>query len=340
MAVGVGDDDLAALIDAVDAGVIAGLVFADGVFPDDVVLADAQSLGGFLDALDVGVGVAFVFVADQNDADLDVGADSIAGGLSRSLFLGGSLLLDGFRLLDEVVRLEVVGLVLLGCVPGGTASNVMTFLAKGDVALSITITMCTTLLAPVLTPSLTLVLAGQWIDVNFWNMFISIVLVVLLPILLGIAVHTALGDRVNGLKDFLVKASTACIILVEGLCVGPNRDQFTTHGVTVVLVTVLAVALHHVLGLLAGYVTAKVFRFNEKKVRTLSLEVGLQNSGLSCTLAKTAFPDTMAILPCVIATVVHQIIGPIVASMFAAKPLPEEAEPAPEKEEAKEAVTA
>ena len=98
----------------------------------------------------------------------------------RGLFLGGSLLLDGFRLLDEVVRLEVVGLVLLGCVPGGTASNVMTFLAKGDVALSITITMCTTLLAPVLTPSLTLMLAGQWIDVNFWNMFISIVLVVLL----------------------------------------------------------------------------------------------------------------------------------------------------------------
>lgn len=148
------------------------------------------------------------------------------------------------------------------------------------------------------------------------------------------------GDRVNGLKDFLVKASTACIILVEGLCVGPNRDQFTTHGVTVVLVTVLAVALHHVLGLLAGYVTAKVFRFNEKKVRTLSLEVGLQNSGLSCTLAKTAFPDTMAILPCVIATVVHQIIGPIVASMFAAKPLPEEAEPASEKKKAKEIVTA
>lgn len=242
---------------------------------------------------------------------------------------------------DPTVRAQIaVGLVLLGCVPGGTASNVMTFLAKGDVALSITITMCTTLLAPVLTPSLTLMLAGQWIDVNFWNMFISIVLVVLLPILLGIAVHTALGDRVNGLKDFLVKASTACIILVEGLCVGPNRDQFTTHGVTVVLVTVLAVALHHVLGLLAGYVTAKVFHFNEKKVRTLSLEVGLQNSGLSCTLAKTAFPDTMAILPCVIATVVHQIIGPIVASMFAAKPLPEEAEPVSEKKKAKEAVTA
>lgn len=235
--------------------------------------------------------------------------DVLIGICSQYVFMAGfgwlvASLLSLTGVGDPTVRAQIaVGLVLLGCVPGGTASNVMTFLAKGDVALSITITMCTTLLAPVLTPSLTLMLAGQWIDVNFWNMFISIVLVVLLPILLGIAVHTALGDRVNGLKDFLVKASTACIILVEGLCVGPNRDQFTTHGVTVVLVTVLAVALHHVLGLLAGYVTAKVFRFNEKKVRTLSLEVGLQNSGLSCTLAKTAFPDTMAILPCVIATV-------------------------------------
>lgn len=225
--------------------------------------------------------------------------DVLIGICSQYVFMAGfgwlvASLLSLTGVGDPTVRAQIaVGLVLLGCVPGGTASNVMTFLAKGDVALSITITMCTTLLAPVLTPSLTLMLAGQWIDVNFWNMFISIVLVVLLPILLGIAVHTA-----------------------------------------------LAVALHHVLGLLAGYVTAKVFRFNEKKVRTLSLEVGLQNSGLSCTLAKTAFPDTMAILPCVIATVVHQIIGPIVASMFAAKPLPEEAEPVSEKKKAKEVVTA
>ena len=131
------------------------------------------------------------------------------------------------------------------------------------------------------------------------------------------------------------------IILETGRVATQAHGSVTIQcGGTVVLVTVLAVALHHVLGLLAGYVTAKVFRFNEKKVRTLSLEVGLQNSGLSCTLAKTAFPDTMAILPCVIATVVHQIIGPIVASMFAAKPLPEEAEPVSEKKKAKEAVTA
>lgn len=219
-----------------------------------------------------------------------------------------------------------VGLVLLGCVPGGTASNVMTFLAKGDVPLSITITMCTTLLAPVLTPALTLALAGQWIEVNFWNMFISIVLVVLAPILLGIALHAALGDRVDRFKGALVKISTVCIALVVGLCVGPNRTQLTSAGAGVVLITALAVTLHHLLGLASGYAIARLFKFDEAKTRALSLEVGLQNSGLSCTLAKTAFPGTMAILPCVLATVIHQIIGPVVAGTFAARPL-EAAEP-------------
>lgn len=253
----------------------------------------------------------------------------LVGVVSQYVFMAGFgwLVAQGLDLIgvgDPVVRGQIaVGLVLLGCVPGGTASNVMTFLAKGDVALSITITMCTTLLAPVFTPSLTLALAGQWIDVNFWNMFISIVLVVLLPIILGIVVHGIIGEKVDKIKNILVNISTFCIIVVVGLCVGPNGSQFTSNGLAIVLITVLAVTVHHVLGLFAGFFTAKLFKFNEKKTRALSLEVGLQNSGLSCTLAKSAFPGTMTILPCVIATVVHQIIGPIVANVFASRPLPE-----------------
>lgn len=260
--------------------------------------------------------------------------DVLIGIASQYIFMAGFgwLVAKGLLLLNigdaEICAQIAVGLVLLGCVPGGTASNVMTFLAKGDVALSITITMCTTLLAPAFTPALTLLLAGEWINVNFWNMFISIIAVVLLPILLGLGVHALLGESADKLKGFLVNLSTFCIILVVGLCVGPNRSQFTSGGISVILITVLAVALHHVLGLAAGYVVAKAFHFNEKKVRALSLEVGLQNSGLSCTLAKTAFGGTMAILPCVIATVVHQIIGPVVAGIFAARPDPDEAEAA------------
>lgn len=233
----------------------------------------------------------------------------------------------------EVCAQIAVGLVLLGCVPGGTASNVMTFLAHGDVPLSVTITMCTTLLAPALTPTLTLALAGQWIEVNFWSMFFSIVMVVLIPIFLGLGVHALLGSKVEQFKKVLVLVSTVCILLVLGMCVGPNQSSFTQNGLAIVGVTALAVLVHHVLGLVAGYGIAKAFHFNEEKTRALSLEVGLQNSGLSCTLANSAFPGTMAILPCVLATVIHQIVGPIVANLFAARdnkaPAPAVAEPLP-----------
>ena len=166
---------------------------------------------------------------------------------------------------------------------------------------------------------LTLALAGQWIEVNFWNMFFSIVVVVLLPILLGLGVHAVVGEKLEKIKKVLVLVSTVCILLVIGMCVGPNQSSFTQNGLTVVVVTMLAVLLHHVLGLVAGYAIARVFRFNEAKTRALSLEVGLQNSGLSCTLAASAFPGTLAVLPCVLATVVHQVVGPVVANLFAAR---------------------
>ncbi len=256
--------------------------------------------------------------------------DVLVGIVAQYVCMGGlgwfvAKLLTLTGLGDPVVMAEIaVGVVLLGCVPGGTASNVMAFLAKGDVPLSITITMCTTLLAPVLTPTLTLVLAGQWIDVNFWNMFISIVLVVLLPIVLGIAVHSALGEKVDAYKNVLVKVSTICIAVVLACCVGPNRSKFTSTGLVIVLLTVLAVLLHHLLGLLSGYVVGRLTGMSEAKVRTMTLEIGLQNSGLSVTLANSAFPGTMAVLPCVLATVVHQIVGPLVAGYFAQKPLEED----------------
>lgn len=219
----------------------------------------------------------------------------------------------------EVCAQVAVGLVLLGCVPGGTASNVMTFLARGDVPLSITITMCSTLLAPVLTPSLTLALAGQWVDVNFWNMFFSIVVVVLVPVLVGLGIHALVGDAIEKYKKLLVLVSTVCIVLVIGMCVGPNQASMTQNGLALVLVTAVAVLLHHLLGLAAGYTIARVFGFDEYKTRALSLEVGLQNSGLGCTLAASSFPNTLTILPCVLATVIHQVVGPVVANLYASR---------------------
>ena len=150
--------------------------------------------------------------------------DVLIGICSQYVFMAGfgwlvASLLSLTGVGDPTVRAQIaVGLVLLGCVPGGTASNVMTFLAKGDVALSITITMCTTLLAPVLTPSLTLMLAGQWIDVNFWNMFISIVLVVLAVQLKLEAAQSV--DLVNG---NLCRAGNAGA--VNGSAAGQGADE-------------------------------------------------------------------------------------------------------------------
>lgn len=220
----------------------------------------------------------------------------------------------------EVAAQVGVGLVLLGTVPGGTASNVMTFLARGDVPLSITLTMCSTLLAPVLTPALTKVLAGQWVEVDFWGMFFSIVVVVLLPVLLGLAVHTAIGEKMDKFNKILVLISTIGILLVVGLVVGPNQKAIVQNGLGLVAVTALAVLMHHVLGLIAGWFTGRFFGFSEAKTRALSLEVGLQNSGLASTLAASAFPGTLAVLPCALATIIHQVVGPIAANAFARRP--------------------
>lgn len=220
---------------------------------------------------------------------------------------------------SEIAAQIAVGLVLLGSVPGGTAANVMSFLAKGDVPLSITVIMTGTLAAPVLTPSLTLLLAGKWIEISFWNMFFSIAFVVLIPIFLGLIVHKFAGDKVDPFKKLLVLISGLCVLMVVGTCVGTNQSSFTQNGLGIVLVTVIAVLLHHLLGLVAGFAVGRIFHLSYAKSCTYSLDTGLQNSGLSCTLANSAFPGTMAILPCVLATVVHQIVGPIAANFFAAK---------------------
>lgn len=231
----------------------------------------------------------------------------------------------GAFLIAKVLRLDpalAFGLVLLGCVPGGTASNVMTFLAKGDVPLSVTTTMCTTLLAPVLTPALCYLLGGEWVQVDFWSMLQSIVMVVLIPIVAGVLVHMVLGERCEKIKKLLVLISVVSIVVIVGMCVAPNAEKFLQVSSVLVIVAVL---LHHLLGLSLGYLLCKLLHMDEKKVRALSIEVGLQNSGLAVGLAggfSASYP--MAVLPSAIATVVHQIVGSLVANFFASRKLSEE----------------
>lgn len=207
------------------------------------------------------------------------------------------------------------GLVLLGCVPGGTASNVMVYLAKGNVPLSIAMTSVSTLLAPIMTPLLLLLLAGQWMPVDPVAMFMSIVQVIIVPIILGLAIKKFFPVAVEKSLTVLPLISVAAIITIVAAVVSGNATSIAASG----LLIFTAVMLHNGFGLLLGYFTGKVLGQNEVNRRAISIEVGMQNSGLGVALA-TAHFGPMAALPSVLAAAWHNISGPILATYWSKKP--------------------
>jgi bile acid:Na+ symporter, BASS family len=218
------------------------------------------------------------------------------------------LLAKIFRLPPELA----VGVILVGTCPGGTSSNVMTYLAKGDVALSVSMTMVSTVAAPLMTPFLTWWLAGTWVQVSFWAMFWSICKVVLLPIVLGLIVHQIFGDKVTAFNDILPLISVTAIALIIGAVVGGNASKLMTSGLLVCLVVVL----HNMCGYALGFFGAKLFGMNEAKRNAVAIEVGMQNSGLAVTLAAAHFAPAAAI-PGAIFSVWHNFSGSIVANFMA-----------------------
>ncbi|KDC21496.1 sodium Bile acid symporter family protein [Bordetella bronchiseptica E014] len=204
-----------------------------------------------------------------------------------------------------------VGVILVGCCPGGTASNVMTFLARGDVALSVAITSVTTLLAPIVTPALIYLLASQWIEVSAAAMFWSIVQVVILPIVLGVLAQYLLREKVKVCVDALPLVSVAAIVAIVAAVVAGNQARIATSGLMIFAVVVL----HNGLGLLIGYLLGKACGLNVAKRKTLSIEVGMQNSGLGVALA-TAHFSPLAAVPSAIFSVWHNISGPLAATLM------------------------
>ena len=220
------------------------------------------------------------------------------------------MLVKIFRLPDELA----IGVILVGCCPGGTSSNVMTFLAKGDVALSVTITSVSTLLAPVLTPLLIKTLAGTSIDVELFAMFLSIVKVVIVPISLGFIVRKLFSDLVDKIVVALPIVSVVAILLIVGGVVSTNTEKILTTGLMVTVVVIL----HNGLGYALGYLGGKICKMPENKCRTLAIEVGMQNSGLGVSLATQHFTPEAAI-PGAIFSVWHNISGAILANILANK---------------------
>lgn len=222
-------------------------------------------------------------------------------------------------LIANILQLEpalAVGLILVGCAPSGTASNVMAFLAKGDVALSVAVASVSTLIAPIVTPILVLFLAGSFLSIDAGAMVLDIVKTVLVPVIAGLMARLFLKNLVAKALPALPWASAVVISLIVAVVVAGSASKIVAAGGIVFL----AVVLHNGFGLGLGYLAGKLGRLDDKARRALAFEVGMQNSGLAATLA-TAHFTPLAALPSAVFSLWHNISGAIVAAWLARKPL-------------------
>ena len=206
-----------------------------------------------------------------------------------------------------------LGVILVGCCPGGTASNVITYLAKGDLALSVGMTACSTLLAPVLTPLLVWLMAGTMVNVDTIGMLTSIIYVVIAPIVAGLLCQRFMPRATRSVTPYLPALSSVVIALVVGIIVGHNASRLLLGGAIVVA----AVVLHNLLGLSVGYAIGRLLRLPHPKRVALSIEVGMQNSGLASSLAVLHFAAyPLATIPGAIFSVWHNISGALAAKLY------------------------
>ena len=206
-----------------------------------------------------------------------------------------------------------VGLILVACCPGGTASNVVV-LAKANVALSVSLTLCATLIAVLLTPWLTYFYAGHYVPIDPGSLLKSILLIVLLPLTFGACLNHFFTRMSKTVGSFSPLISVVFILLIVGYILAVKRDIILEHGV--ILLT--ATGLLHLGGFLFGYLTARIFGQCARSCQTISIEVGMQNSGLGTALATKHFPAMpMAPAPCAMSAILHCLIGSVVASIWA-----------------------
>ncbi len=238
--------------------------------------------------------------------------------------------------LTHVFRLDPfmsVGIILVGCCPGGVSSNIMSFLCRGDVAYSVGMTTVSTLLSPFVTPLLVLQLAGAEIAVDAKGMFLNILLVTLLPVTLGVVINFLLSRtealrRWNGetLRPLLPVLSVCCLALIVGGVIFTVKPQLLSQGWSLIGLTLAVVTCHNFAGYLLGYGVGVLYRFPVAKKRTLSIEVGMQNAGMATVLSRNFFANpavlalnpmaALAVVPCAVSCAYHSISGTLVAAWF------------------------
>lgn len=210
-----------------------------------------------------------------------------------------------------------VGLILVACCPGGTASNVVSYIARADVALSVLMTMCSTFAAVAMTPLLTKWLAGAYVPVDAWSLFVNTLQVVVLPVTLGVLLNRCAPRVVGFVLPVAPLISVIFIALICASIIGANAQ--TVRDSALPLFT--AVALLHAGGFSLGYLMARLFKLPVLSCRTIAIEVGMQNSGLGAVLARTSFPQlALAPVPSAISASFHSIIGSVLAAWWRLHP--------------------
>ncbi len=253
----------------------------------------------------------------------------VVGKRPLDIFIGACaqfLIMPGVAwLLVHVWHLEpalALGILLVGCCPGGVSSNIMSYLCHGDVAFSVGMTCASTLLAPVMTPLLMQLTAGEIIHVDAVGMFMNILVVTILPVTIGVGLNQLLGHksffpRLQGLMPGL---SVTCLGCIVGGVISTVHDDLVSRGLMLFLWTFCVVFCHNTLGYLLGWSAGRLSGFNEAKKRTLSIEVGMQNAGLATVLAARFFAvQPLAVLPCAISCAWHSISGTLLAGLYLLK---------------------
>ncbi len=225
-------------------------------------------------------------------------------------------------LLVYVFRLEpalALGILLVGCCPGGVSSNIMSYLCHGDVAFSVGMTCASTLLAPVMTPLLMQLTAGEIIEIDAVGMFLNILIVTIIPVGIGCFLNYTYSRRkcFPTIQSLMPGLSVICLACIVGGVISTVHDALVARGLMLFLWTFAVVLCHNTLGYILGYTVGRLARFNTAKKRTISIEVGMQNAGLATVLAGTFFAaQPLSVLPCAISCAWHSISGTILAGLF------------------------
>ena len=204
-----------------------------------------------------------------------------------------------------------IGILLVGTAPGGTASNVICYLAKGDIALSISLTTCSTFLAVFFMPTLFWLYTGTDIDVPILQMMLSIFKIIILPVTLGVILNSLDLKFLNKIKNALPLIAITAIVIIIATIIGSSSDQILIYGWLILLIVIF----HNLLGFIFGYYSCYLLNLDKKTSRTIAIEVAMQNSGLATALAIKYF-GVISAIPAAFYSVWHNISGSLIASLW------------------------